>query len=369
MLIWYSQEARSYALLVLFGALSLLFFLRALRSGRGSDLALWSLFSALALCSHYFAFFPVAIEAAWLLLRSRGRLAGAIAAVGGVAAVGIALLPLLVAQSNPRHIGWIEGSPLGSRLVQSGVSFLIGETGHTIAEPPRPRYALVPLALVAIGMLILILRASGAEKREAARPLLVGLGVIALATAAALLGKDYVVERNLLPALVPLALVLAVAFGSSRARGLGLFCAGLLCAYWLAFDVYVDHTPNLQRPDFRTLTQRLGPPSRPRAIVTWRLAADPIRFYLDDGSIRIRHGAVAIREIDLITKPVASGRPLGLPAGFHPVARVRLDRLTLLRYMSRRPMIVPFDQLRDAPTGFGTNAVVADAPSPSAVPG
>ncbi len=39
MLIWYSQEARSYALLVFFAALSLLFFLRALNTRRGADLA------------------------------------------------------------------------------------------------------------------------------------------------------------------------------------------------------------------------------------------------------------------------------------------------------------------------------------------
>ncbi len=57
MLIWYSQEARSYSMLVFFAALSLLFFLRARRSGSGSDLALWALASAGALCSHYFAVF------------------------------------------------------------------------------------------------------------------------------------------------------------------------------------------------------------------------------------------------------------------------------------------------------------------------
>ena len=73
MLIWYSQEARSYALLVFFGALALLFFVRALRTGDGRDLGLWALASALALCSHYFAVFAVAIEAAWLLVALRSR--------------------------------------------------------------------------------------------------------------------------------------------------------------------------------------------------------------------------------------------------------------------------------------------------------
>src|ERR1700742_943958 len=67
MLIWYSQEARSYALLVFFGALSFLFFLRALDSGgRPRELAIWAVPSALALGSHYFAFFAVGIEGVWL---------------------------------------------------------------------------------------------------------------------------------------------------------------------------------------------------------------------------------------------------------------------------------------------------------------
>ena len=68
MLIWYSQEARCYSLLVLLTSIALLFFLRALRSGSGRDMAWWALASALALATHYFALFPVGAEAAWLLV-------------------------------------------------------------------------------------------------------------------------------------------------------------------------------------------------------------------------------------------------------------------------------------------------------------
>ncbi len=67
-LVWYSQDARAYALLVLLSTAALLFFLRA-RGGAGKDLAWWAAFSALALATHYFAIFPIAIEAAWLWLR------------------------------------------------------------------------------------------------------------------------------------------------------------------------------------------------------------------------------------------------------------------------------------------------------------
>ncbi len=362
MLIWYSQEARSYAVLVFFGALALLFFVRALHSWLGRDLALWALASALALCSHYFAVFAVTIEAVWLLVAMRPMWRLVLPAVGAVVAVGVALLPLISAQVNPTHIGWIDHSALSLRLFETGVSFLAGETGHVIAEPPRERYALIPVALIGVALLVVALRGSPREKRGALLGLVVGLGIVLLASAVALAGKDYIVERNLLPALVPLATVVALGFAAGGARRLGLACAVALCVYWLAYDVYVTHTPNLQRPDFRDLAEQLGPPQRPRAIVTWKLAADPIRFYLDGPSRRAYRGVLPIREIDVVSKPVVAGKPPGLPPGFRPVERRRLERLTLTRYVSPRIRQVPFHVLRDARTGFGRNAVVADGP-------
>jgi len=362
MLIWYSQEARSYALLVFFGALALLFFVRALNSWLGRDLALWALASAFALCSHYFAVFPVAIEAVWLLIALRVMWRLVLPAVGAVVAVGLALLPLISAQVNPTHIGWIDHSALSLRLFETGVSFLAGETGHVIAEPPRERYALIPVVFVGVALLLAAFRGAREERRAAGLGLAVGLGVVLLATGAALAGKDYIVERNLLPALVPLAVAVAVGFAADGARRLGLACAALLCVYWLAYDIHVTRTPNLQRPDFRDLTEHLGPPSRPRAIVTWKLAADPIRFYLDGPSRRAYRGVLPVSEIDVVSKPVVAGKPPGLPPSFRPVERRRLERLTLIRYVSPRIRQVPFHVLRDARTGFGRNAVVADGP-------
>jgi len=362
MLIWYSQEARSYAVLVFFGAVSLFFFARALRTREGRDLALWALASALALSSHYFAVFAVAIEALWLLIALRSRLRVVLPAVAGVGIVGLALIPLISAQVNPTHIGWIDHSLLSTRFFQTGVGFLIGETGHVIAEPPRERYALLPAILIGAAVLIVVVRGTRVERRGALLGAVVGLGVAGLASLAAAIGKDYVVERNLLPALVPLAGTAAVGFAAEGARRLGLFLAVVLCAYWIAFDVHVAQTPNLQRPDFRALTEEVGPVRHRRAIVSWKLAADPIRFYLHDGSERAYSGEIPLREIDVISKPVVTTPPSALPPGFHPVERRRLDRLTLTRYMSRRDREVPFYMLGNLRTGFGSNAVVVDGP-------
>src|SRR5438067_12532779 len=84
LLVWYSQEARAYSLLVFLGALGLLAFLRALEQPVGTRLAAWSAASALALTAHYFALVLVLPQAVWLLVRGWRRAATwlSLAAVG-----------------------------------------------------------------------------------------------------------------------------------------------------------------------------------------------------------------------------------------------------------------------------------------------
>ncbi|HEY0390398.1 MAG TPA: glycosyltransferase family 39 protein [Solirubrobacterales bacterium] len=359
MLIWYSQEARSYSMLIFFGALSLLFFLRSLHRRRDRDLALWALASAAALCSHYFAAFQVAIEAGWLLAALPERRRATLAAVGATALVGLALVPLLLSQINATHIGWIANMALPGRVLETGVSFLAGETGHVIAEPPRERYALIPALMVLAAFVLIAARGTPRERRRALAPLLVGVGVVALGILAALAGKDYLIERNLLPALVPALIAAAIAFSASQARRIGLACATALCLYWLGFAIQVALTPNLQRPNFRDLAERLGRPHGPREIVGWELGATAVRFYLPDRSERV-FGKLPVREIDVASKPLARGLAGALPPAFHRVERVHLQRMTLTRYRAKRAQVVPYYLLRRLPTGFGSNGVVAD---------
>src|SRR5437764_3129803 len=95
LLVWYSQEARAYALLVLTSALTIWLFAAALQEPeRRTWLAWWAAAASLALLSHYFAAFLVVPEAAWLLWSARGReLRPVLLAVAGPAAVAAALLP------------------------------------------------------------------------------------------------------------------------------------------------------------------------------------------------------------------------------------------------------------------------------------
>jgi mannosyltransferase len=364
MLIWYSQEARAYALLILLCAASLLFFLRFLHAGKRLDLALWSICSVLALTSHYFAAFPLAVESAWLLATTpaprRGQVMGAVGAIG---AAGLALAPLMLHQASYNHTDWIAREPLLGRLGDTAVAFVIGETGKLIGEHGHDGLALLPGVLVLSALAALIIRR--ADARRALPALVVGVGAVILALAAAAGGQDFVLGRNLLPALVPLLAAAAVAMASLRRAGLLL--AGALCSYWLAFAMHVDLTPDLQRPDWQAIAKDLGPARDRRAIVTWALGAAPLDYYLDDGTHRIKRRPVWAREVDVISE--AGAPPISDPPS---PAFIRVDQdqeagLTVTRYRAPRPLPLGYRDLRLIDTGFDSNFVMFGE-QPGAVP-
>ena len=73
LLVWYSQEARAYSLLVLLSAIGLLFFIYARLRPAPATLAGWAAASALALATHYMAAVTVVPEALLLLYWFRRR--------------------------------------------------------------------------------------------------------------------------------------------------------------------------------------------------------------------------------------------------------------------------------------------------------
>jgi 4-amino-4-deoxy-L-arabinose transferase-like glycosyltransferase len=137
---WYSQEARAYELLACLCALSLWAFARGLhRPGRGA-LAVWAGSSALALGTHYFAGMLVIPEAAWLLIVHR-RSGRAWLSVAFVAACGLALLPLLLAQAGANHDSWIAHSSLSLRIAQIGPQLILGTGTPWRANSCLPWYS------------------------------------------------------------------------------------------------------------------------------------------------------------------------------------------------------------------------------------
>ena len=370
MLLWYSQEARGYALFSLLCAASALYFVRALDRGQGRDLAGWGILSGLALATHYFAIFPIAIEAIWLL-RRRGR--EAVRGLGIVLLAGLALAPLALHQQAAGHAEWISTHALGHRIWESGATFLIGETGDIVARPESPLAAIVPFALVLAAMTLLLARGSRLERRRAAIPLALAAATVAIPIALAVVSptKDYVLARNLIPAVVPL--LAAVAIGVTvrgGARRAGVVVGAALFAYSLGFSVWASVSPALQRPDWDAVAAKLGEPTRPRALVSWTLGQASLRHYLGTGAYQVVQSdryPWYVHEIDFISQgpvpPVSRDR---LAPGFRQAGYGPVGELYLRRYVLPGPDLTPLRlrAVRGADLNFGSNGVLIDGVGP-----
>ncbi len=369
MLLWYSQEARAYALLALLTALSVLYFSRALDRGHRRDFLSWGVVSALALATHYFAVFVVAAEAIWLL-RRRGRACAP--GIWIIAGAGLLLAPLAIHQASIGHAAWITNFTLGHRLWETGVTFMVGETGDIIARPERPLLAVAPclLGLAALGLVLL--RGDRRDRRAAFIPLALGAVTVVVPVAVGLLdpSKDYVLARNLMPALVPLLAALAVGFTLRRARRAGAALGAALVAYSLAFSILASASPALQRPDWDPVAGAIGEPERPRAMVTWTLGAASLRYYLSTGSFQVRPSDGfdwLVGEVDFISNGPAGPPPRRLlGSGFRQVSYERVGRLHVRRYALPGPGLarLRLGIIRDAELGFRTNGVLLDGIGP-----
>ena len=369
MLLWYSQEARAYALLGLFCALSLLFCVRALRDGVKRDFVWWGVFSALALATHYFAIFPLIAEVA-LLARRRGR--AILSGLWTVALAVVLLAPLAIHQMSYGHAEWIGKFSLGHRVAEVWITFMVGETGDIIGRVEQWQPALLPLALAAAAFALLLARGSRSERRAAFVPIAVVAVTLGIPLALAILsaGKDFVLTRNLLPALVPLLVAIAVALSSERARRLGTAIAVVLVAYSFGFSVYASTAPELQRPDWRAVADRLGEPDGPRATVTWVLGEAPLRFYLSTGAIQLKASEGydwLVREVTFVSMgetPPPPRRLLG--PGFRETGAEDVGPLFIRRFRVPGPELVPLRlrELRHAQTNFRNNGVLLDGVGP-----
>ena len=250
------------------------------------------------------------------------------------ATVGLALLPLIAAQVNPTHIGWIENSPLSTRTWETAVSFLIGETGHVIAAPPRDRYALFPLALAGRrpgpGRAARSSPGSGAGR---ALGLALGLGVVGAGRCSPpSLARTTWSSATCCRRWSPLLAAVAIGFAAdrrpparppARARALRLLAR-----------LRHPRRPHPEPAATRLPRRHRGARPTPRRTPRDRHLEARRRL---GALLPARRGGARLRRIDLdrarspsCSKPlVATGKPINLPPSFRQVERVRADRLTL----------------------------------------
>ncbi len=383
LLVWYSQEARSYAVLIQFATLSVLAFAHArLPQATPRRFAAWALAACLTLATHYYGVLVVAPEAVWLLWVHR-RHRSIFLAVTAVGAFGLALLPIAVSQRP--QASWIAPWRLDLRLQQIPTQFLLGTgaLGRTWLE-------LVGAAAVLLSLTMLARRADAHERRGAVVAGALALSGLVLSLVLLAAGLDELITRNVMVVLIPLIVLISGGFGARRAGRLGLTGAVIICMIGITAVISVATDTNLQRPDWRALARAIGadrPTQGGRAILLQRhvflmpLALDVpgLHFVMPAGA--------RVRELDLIAIRAPSdawfcwwGSACNLLSskldtsirvrGFHrygPVlhvnqfsilrlrsaATVRLTPVEVSRALARAPLKAPGPRPSDLPPGFG----------------
>jgi hypothetical protein len=351
LLIWYSQEARSYQLLAFLAAVSLLAFAYALGRPTTRSLTTWVIACALALATHYYAVLAVVPQAIWLLAVHRRRRAVQIA-FGAVALCGLGLIPLAISQHGTGRSNWIEHAPFGRRLGQVAPQFAAGLDGPAHS-------ALVPVA-IAILVLALVLLGTRSEPTPRRGALLCGglaLAGLVLSLVLVAVGFDDLLTRNMLAIWTPAALLMAGGLAVPRARILGTVAAVALCGIGVATAAGVAFDRSYQRPDWRVVAAALGSraPAGGRAILVQHYRdLLPLSLYMPGLRFWPGQASIPVRELDVVsfTSPPSAGfcwwgsacnlwpsrmqtsYPL---AGFGPVARRHALQFTIVRLRSTTP--------------------------------
>jgi mannosyltransferase len=354
LLIWYSQEARSYQMLALLSAVSLLAFAYARADPTPRALCVWVVASALALATHYYAVLAVVPEAVWLLWVHRTRRPVQIAfAVVGLC--GLALIPLAISQHGTGRGNWISSSPFWRRLGQLVPQFSSGFAGpaYSVFEP-------LAIAVVVVAVLLLFLRSSGSERRGAFVAGGLALAGLVLSLALVVAGFDDLLTRNMLAIWTACALLVAGGLAVPRPRFVGVALAVLLCVMGVVSAVGVASDRNYQRPDWRVVARALGThaPAGGRAILVQHYHdLLPLSLYVPDLKFWHLRGALTVREFDVVsfTSPRSAGfcwwgsacnlwpsrMQASYPiAGFRPVSERRVLQFTVLRMLASHPVRV-----------------------------
>lgn len=370
LLVWYSQEARAYALLVLLAGLSFYLFARILTGDpRRRSVVLWAAVSALALTTHYFAAFLVVLEGAWLLVAAADRRPVAIAC-GALAAVQAALMPLLLHQRSLDLADFIDEIPLGYRLARTPKQFLVG-----FDAPGEVVSAIVAGLLVLFALWLVWSRGEQRERRAARIGLIVGSALLAVPALLAVAGTDHFDTRNVLAAWPPLAVAVAAGLGARRAGTAGLVATVALVVVTSTTVVFVATRSDLQRDNWRGVAEALGEPrTKPRAVVVTPFTAPaPFAVYAPQLELFPAAGS-AVQEIDLValplrektqSRPGTPPRPENHPppaAGFTLVETRFEESFTLLRYTASAPVTVTPEELITKHVEFERRAAVMYEP-------
>ena len=183
---------------------------------------------------------------------------------------------------------------------------------------------------------VILLLVGGAGPRELRGAALAGVlagAVILLPLLAVATGHDYYIARALIPAWVPLAIVVGAACTTVRLRWAGVVLAVVTLGAFVFAGVKIAGDWRYQRSDWRGAARLLGTSPSRRAIVAvdGSLATDPLALYLPRVPWSQPHGPVSVSEVDVVagTYETPAAR---LPAGARLIGRGSVHGLTVARF-------------------------------------
>jgi uncharacterized membrane protein len=347
LLVWYSQEARAYSLMVLLTAVALLAFGHVRERPTRGWMALWSVAAILAMFTHYYAALAIVPQGIWLFIRYR-RVSMVRVGVEVVIASSLTLVFLVLRQLIflGADTNWINLTPLARRVREVPKIFALGP------EPPLGIWLLVAfgvLTLVAVGLLV---RRTDRIERTRAR-VVVGVALAGVGIVAGLIvvGFDQLDSRNMLALWLPLVLVLAAGFGAQRAGWIGSAGVAACCAIGLACIVVVGVSPRFERPNWRGLATALSDRGHRAVFAVDTCDLLPLSVYMPRLHSVPTRGA-DVRSVDVLVAlssspwyvrcPRASSR--GVPRQLHGLDQVGSSRVVgqfaVLRFRARTPIRV-----------------------------
>ena len=357
-LIWYSQEARAYALFAALSGASFLYFARAWHRPDRRNLARWAVFSGLAVLTHFFAGFLVGPEALLLLWRARSR--DSVIAVGVVALSQASLLPMVLSRTQAQ-LSWIASIPLSIRIkqvpIELGLGSLYQSSLITKSLLGAAVLAVVVIALLAVG-------GERTERRGAALAAVIAGAVVLAPLVLALLGRDYFLARNLTAAWIPVAVVLGAACAVPRARIAGAALASVLLVGSVIAESRISADYQYQKPDWRAVASALGASASQRAIAAsgGGFAAWPLSIYMPGVAwTQTGREPVTVNEVDVVASTWQAPAPV-LPRAARLISASRTSEFLVLRFA-----VTPALHLTRHQIGAWAGALVSPAASGQAV--
>jgi hypothetical protein len=219
--------------------------------------------------------------------------------------------------------------PLGYRVKVATYEFV---AGNYLSAGPLWHWLTIALLVVFVVALLASTR-SRSLTRVVAEVALLGAGVVILPLVATALGKDYWSAKNVIPAWICAAIVIAVGVVSTQRRWVTWVLAAALVSLSLVPTLLMFERHRLQRRDYRGLARCLGPP-RPHRAIVFRGTGEPVALgiYRPRG-VRLRDQRKVVDEIDFVTPP----DNLRVPNQFTSAGTACERTLRVSRFTARKP--------------------------------